>query len=88
MNVQCYFSGCGRLLSYGVYDFDSVSQVDPDAFAYWDHFARSRNLLVTGGSDFHEQGDKHADIGEMLPYWTKCSDDAHKLLAAINSGSV
>ena len=60
----------------------------PDAFAYWDHFARSRGLLVTGGSDFHEQGDKHADIGEMLPYWTKCSDDAHKLLAAINSGSV
>jgi len=60
----------------------------PDAFAYWDSFARSQGLLVTGGSDFHEQGDKHADIGEMLSYWTKCSEDAGKLLDAIDTGRV
>ena len=56
----------------------------PHDFAPWDHFARSRGLLVTGGSDFHEEGDKHADIGEMLEYWPTAHDDAQKLLNALD----
>ena len=55
------------------------------AFSQWDHFARSRGLLVTGGSDFHEAGDKHADIGEMLPYWLKAQEDAERLMIALES---
>lgn len=57
----------------------------PYDFVYWDHFARSRSLLVTGGSDFHEVGDKHADIGEMLDYWPGAHDDACRLLDALDT---
>ena len=56
----------------------------PDAFAKWDHFARSRGLLVTGGSDFHEQGDKHADVGEMISYWPHHDEDAQRFLRALD----
>lgn len=55
------------------------------SFAQWDRFARARRLLVTGGSDFHEAGDKHADIGEMIPYWTQCDEDAARLLEALSA---
>ena len=61
----------------------------PQAFAKWDHFARSRHLLVTGGSDFHEMGDKHADVGEMLSYWPQQDEDAQRFLEALQvSGRV
>ena len=55
----------------------------PHDFAYWDQFARSRGMLVTGGSDFHEAGDKHADIGEMLGFWPNAHADAQRLLDAL-----
>lgn len=47
--------------------------------------AAYHRLLVTGGSDFHAPGDKHADIGDMIPHWEKISEDAERLLAAIRS---
>ena len=51
---------------------------------YWLSFARKHDLLVTGGSDFHAIGDKHADIGDMTPLWNNCSEDAEKLLSAVS----
>lgn len=52
-------------------------------FPYWHGVARKLGLLVTGGSDFHQPGDKHADIGEMLACWSSCDQDARALLKAL-----
>lgn len=49
----------------------------------WLSVARRNQLLVTGGSDFHAIGDKHADIGDMVSGWEKCSEDAERLLDAV-----
>ena len=51
---------------------------------FWGAFAEKRGLLITGGSDFHALGDKHADIGAMMPYWNNCSEDAERLLLAVD----
>jgi len=50
----------------------------------WGAFAEERGMLVTGGSDFHALGDKHADIGAMMSYWNNCSEDAEKLMQAVD----
>ncbi len=52
----------------------------PKQFDVWEAAARGRSLLVTGGSDFHQPGDKHADIGDMCAYWENCRQDAAALL--------
>ena len=54
----------------------------------WLSFAHRHQLLVTGGSDFHAIGDKHADIGEMVAGWKNCSEDAEKLLDAKEGFSI
>ena len=51
----------------------------------WLSFARRHQMLITGGSDFHAIGDKHADIGEMVAGWNNCSEDAEKLLEAVKA---
>lgn len=56
----------------------------PDQFAVWDNAARKRSLLVTGGSDFHQIGDRHADIGDMCRHWPSCRQDAEALLAQLS----
>lgn len=53
----------------------------PNAFARWEWAAERYGLLVTGGSDFHEVGDKHGDIGQMIPAWRACQTDVQRLLA-------
>ena len=50
----------------------------------WGALAEARGMLITGGSDFHALGDKHADIGAMMPYWNNCSEDAEKLMHAVD----
>lgn len=52
---------------------------------HWLSFARKHQLLITGGSDFHAIGDKHADIGEMIAGWKNCSEDAQRLLDAVRA---
>ena len=49
----------------------------------WDEMARSLNLIVTGGSDFHGQDGRHMDIGAMLPHWHTAGEDILKLLEVI-----
>lgn len=57
----------------------------PRSFASWKKLAKEAELLVTGGSDFHQSGDKHAEIAEMLPYWQSCAEDCHRLLEAMEA---
>ena len=52
--------------------------------ALWEKTARENCMLITGGSDFHAIGDSHADIGAITRYWNNCSEDAEKLLNAID----
>ena len=51
----------------------------------WRPIAKKYNLLITGGSDFHAPGDKHAEIGEMIPGWKTCNEDAERLLDAVRN---
>lgn len=51
--------------------------------AFWDDFARQHRLLVTGGSDFHEEPPKssqHDRIGSSLKRWPGYEDDIAALL--------
>lgn len=48
---------------------------------YWEQVARSRGLLVTGGSDFHDLPDAlHGEVGHMLSQWHNATQDAQALL--------
>lgn len=51
----------------------------------WRPIALENHLLVTGGSDFHAPADKHAEIGEMIPGWKECNEDAERLLEAVRN---
>ena len=55
----------------------------------WEAVARSMNLLVTGGSDFHTQGDGHGDLGCVLQHWAAADRDSRELLrAGVTAGRV
>jgi Predicted metal-dependent phosphoesterases (PHP family) len=54
-----------------------------EPYALYERMARARNLLVTGGSDFH--GDEsHVWVGKMLPEWKNAHEDTLKLMEALN----
>ncbi len=48
-------------------------------YSYWDRLARTRGLLVTGGSDFHDGTSSHGQIGETAAIWPNACDDAWTL---------
>lgn len=58
---------------------------EPDQFEKWRSIATRHQLILTGGSDFHEPDDKHADIGQMIPYWKTANEDMQQLLSAVNA---
>ena len=45
--------------------------------------ARRMGFLVTGGSDFHGDGDRHGMVGCTAPLWAKAREDTEKLRQAI-----
>ena len=53
---------------------------DTDTCLYWERFARSNWLLVTGGSDFHDGSPPHGEMGHVLPLWSTADQDVHDLL--------
>ncbi|NLC32954.1 MAG: hypothetical protein GX781_06615, partial [Clostridiales bacterium] len=60
----------------------SHNQLDCQKFLL---LAKKYNLLVTGGSDFHEKADLyHGELGQMLSIWHEASIDTSKLLASIH----
>lgn len=48
-----------------------------------ERMARRHGLLVTGGSDFHQQNDRHGQIGSICAAWTTAGDDMQALLQAL-----
>ena len=52
------------------------------SYALWDRLARERGLLVTGGSDFHDESASHGQIGETVAEWPGALDDAWRLYRA------
>ena len=52
-------------------------------FAALDATVRRMGLLVTGGSDFHNAGDKHGLLGSMAEDWFRREEDLAALMAAM-----
>lgn len=53
-------------------------------FAYYLNAARKEGLLVTGGSDFHTDGER-ARLGETAAKWPSASENTKALMHAIQS---
>lgn len=51
--------------------------------AHLEQMARSMGLLVTGGSDYHKDGDRHGMPGSTCIQWRQSKADAERLMAAI-----
>ncbi len=51
--------------------------------AHLERMARRMGLLVTGGSDYHRDGDSHGMPGSICPAWRQAETDAARLLDAI-----
>ena len=51
-------------------------------FPYWDRLARQHRLLVTGGSDFHDESASHGQIGETISAWRTALEDGWALYHA------
>lgn len=45
----------------------------------WDRLARQHGLLVTGGSDFHDDDPRHGQLGETIQHWSCACEDAWAL---------
>lgn len=54
-------------------------------YAALDRMARRLGLLVTGGSDFHQENDKHGRIGCISDAWVSAEDDVQALICAMNA---
>ena len=50
--------------------------------------ARRMGFLVTGGSDFHGDGDRHSMVGCTAPMWARAADDVEKLLQAVEDAEI
>lgn len=50
----------------------------------YDRMARSMGLMVTGGSDYHKDGDNHGQPGCTAAIWQRAGEDMERLLQAIH----
>lgn len=60
---------------------------DDETIAFWDDYARTHGMLVTGGSDFHEtspKDNKHGKLGSQVDRWPKHANDVKALLHRMN----
>ena len=48
--------------------------------------ARSMGLLVTGGSDYHQDGDSHGQMGATAEGWQRAEEDMTALWNALRTG--
>lgn len=54
----------------------------------YDRLARSLGMLVTGGSDYHKDGDNHGQPGCMIPLWQHAGEDYQRLMEAIGKEKI
>lgn len=50
-----------------------------------DAMARRLGLLVTGGSDFHQENDRHGRIGATADAWIRAEEDVAALMEALHA---
>lgn len=50
----------------------------------WDRLARKEGLLVTGGSDYHDDEARHGQIGETIRSWETACEDAWALYRIVH----
>lgn len=63
----------------GMMGIETYHPANRGHYAEWERIARERDLLVTGGSDFHGEGTSHGMIGETAAEWPNALQDAWKL---------
>ena len=51
-----------------------------------ERMARSMGLLVTGGSDYHQDGDSHGQMGATAEGWQRAEEDMTALWNALRTG--
>ena len=51
-----------------------------------ERMARSMGLLVTGGSDYHQDGDSHGQLGAIAEGWQRAEEDVAALWSALRAG--
>ena len=68
--------------SAGLMGLEVYHPANQEQYPYWDRLARSRHLLVTGGSDFHDGGSSHGQIGETAARWPNALEDGWALYEA------
>lgn len=57
-------------------------------YAKLDAMARRMDFLVTGGSDFHSEGDgRHGSPGSTASVWRSAEEDVNRLLRAMNDAA-
>ena len=66
----------------GLMGLEVYHPANSDHYPMWDRLARQRRLLVTGGSDFHDGGPSHGQIGETAAAWRTALDDGWALYQA------
>ena len=71
-----------RWIDAGLMGVEVYHPANRGHYAEWDTIARERNLLVTGGSDFHDFRGSHGRIGETAAEWPQACEDAWKLYRA------
>lgn len=65
----------------GIMGIEVYHPANRGRFAFYEALARKNNLLVTGGSDYHD--DQRGMIGETADDWTTAESDVQALLAAV-----
>ena len=66
----------------GLMGLEVYHPANRDNYPLWDRLARQRRLLVTGGSDFHDESPRHGQIGETVADWPSALEDGWALYQA------
>lgn len=53
-----------------------------------ERMARSMGLLITGGSDFHKEGDSHGTPGCICAEWSSAEQDMARLMEAVEQNQM
>ena len=77
--MDCLLQKLDEWQDAGLMGLEVYHPANREHYAAWDAIARKRGLLVTGGSDFHTEGDKHSLIGATAGEWPDALHDAWKL---------
>ncbi len=81
MPDEAFLPLLGEWTNRGVMGVEVYHPANRGRFPYYESLARKMNLLVTGGSDYHD--DERGMIGETSDAWTAAESDVRALQAAI-----